>query len=600
MLALVVLVLGHFDEIEQWGQWEMAWHGPLETTGDDLMNPFVDVQLHVELSSNAAGSTFTVRGFYDGDGQYRARFMPPTTGNWSYVTKSSAADLNGKRGVFTVRAAAGSNHGPIVAAPGQTKFAYADGAPFFAVATTVYGMFLNASRTLATLQTSPFNKVRTLLGTNESFYQTLQNDSSLLDPTRFNPRFFHSIESTLGAMREIGVEAELILFMHGWPLPARQGCLGGPDVHHYNTTLDELYIDYVVARLASFRNVWWSMSNEWSQLPCYWEAPTTNPCAPGQRDGSDPGCGYGGSNSPAWYTPIWDALFQRVATEDPSSPPRQLSIHNNEWLYNYSRPWVTHFSIQHTHNKPKDLWHLYGKKPFMYDEIKYEGRLSSNWGSLSAPQMAQRFWWAAAAGAYGMHGEMLYDCPYWSDSSGRYCGQSVDKIAWFKNYMLNTTLHPAFEECEGDDDGYVHTLTCGHDFLLFHFYSGHPNASSAFQYIYLPKNMSNRQDLLQPWEMISTLIYKPAAMGNASEDASTDTGTLAGAAIVARGAHPPPPGSHIFGPPRDTQYWEPVGITVDGDTLPHILTFTACSYEDACERDVMEPVPAPLRWKMEL
>ena len=66
----------------------------------------------------------------------------------------------------------------------------------------------------------------------------------------------------------------------------------------YNTTLDELYIKMVVARLASFRNVWWSMANEWNQLECYWKPPTPNPCANSthQRDGSDPGCGYGGSN----------------------------------------------------------------------------------------------------------------------------------------------------------------------------------------------------------------------------------------------------------------------------------------------------------------
>merc|ERR1712039_659191 len=144
-----------------------------------------------------------------------------------------------------------------------------------------------------------------------------------------------------------------------------------------------------------------------------------------------------------------------------------------------------------------------------YDEVKYEGRLASNWGSLSAPQMVHRFWWAAAIGAYTMHGEMLYECPYWSTSNGTYCGQSVDKIAWFKDYMLNTTLHPPFEECVGDDDGYVHTLTCGTDYLLFHFYNGHPNASRSFEYIYLPKGMKNRQDLLQPWEKIVTLIYKP-------------------------------------------------------------------------------------------
>ena len=85
-----------------------------------------------------------------------------------------------------------------------------------------------------------------------------------------------------------------------------------------------------------------------------------------------------------------------------------LRLISHRYLYNYSRPWVSHFSLQHTHNKPRDLWEIYGLKPFMYDEVKYEGRLSSNWGSLSAPQMVDRFWWIAALGAYGMHGEMLY------------------------------------------------------------------------------------------------------------------------------------------------------------------------------------------------
>lgn len=48
---------------------------------------------------------------------------------------------------------------------------------------------------------------------------------------------------------------------------------------------------------------------------------------------------------------------------------------------------------------------------------------------------------------------------------------------------------------------------------------------------------------------------------------------------------PPPPGTHIFGPRRDPARWEPVGITVDEDTLPHILTFTSCAFQRSCERD---------------
>lgn len=57
-----------------------------------------------------------------------------------------------------------------------------------------------------------------------------------------------------------------------------------------------------------------------------------------------------------------------------------------------------------------------------------KGRLGFNWGSLSAPQMVQRFWWAAAAGAYGMHGEMLYKCPYWSNNAGHYCGTLLSPV----------------------------------------------------------------------------------------------------------------------------------------------------------------------------
>ena len=73
------------------------------------------------------------------------------------------------------------------------------------------------------------HQVRTLLSANESVYQKLQGNASLVDPTRFNLDFFRGVEATLSAMSKIGVEAELILFPP--PLPRSQGCLGGPDVN---------------------------------------------------------------------------------------------------------------------------------------------------------------------------------------------------------------------------------------------------------------------------------------------------------------------------------------------------------------------------------
>ena len=143
--VLFLLASINADDVEVWGQWETTW-----IVQAAVRNPFVDVDLFVKLTppgSSAAHQPVNVRGFYDGDGQYKARFMPPTAGKWNYVTKCNVQELDGRRGTFTahvpeVGKGRGANHGPVVAKPGQTKFAYADGTPFLSVATTVYGMFL--------------------------------------------------------------------------------------------------------------------------------------------------------------------------------------------------------------------------------------------------------------------------------------------------------------------------------------------------------------------------------------------------------------------------------------------------------------------------
>jgi len=381
----------------------------------------------------------------------------------------------------------------------------------------------------------------------------------------------------------MGIEADVILFnlyMGGYPGGLK--CLGGPNASDYDLGPDTLFLKYIVARLAAFRNVWWSMSNEWNQCSCKWADAGTNPC-PAAKDFSDPGCGVDGSNSPALHTPIWDELFKTVASEDPSH--HLTSIHNNGYLYNYSQPWITHFSIQHTHNKPHTLWGLYGRKPFVWDEVKYEGSVASNWGSLSGPQMVLRFWWGAAVGAYGGHGEVYNDATSkhcgtsaahggnsWSGGGGFLCGQSPERIAWFKAYIQDTSLHPPFEECEGDDDGYVHTLTCGTEYLMFHFYNANPFANNSFQYVSLPIGKKMRQELLQPWEMKTSLIWEPKSCHSCQ-------------------ATTPLPKGKVWGPKRGAG-WAPAGIIVDQDTLPHILTFTTVetdampSLRDASQQEV--------------
>src|SRR5665811_1210758 len=54
-------------------------------------------------------------------------------------------------------------------------------------------------------------------------------------------------------LQSLGIEADLILFH---PYDHWGYALMPPEV-------DDRYLRYVVARLAAFRNVWWSVANEW-------------------------------------------------------------------------------------------------------------------------------------------------------------------------------------------------------------------------------------------------------------------------------------------------------------------------------------------------
>src|SRR4051812_14981536 len=93
------------DSVERWGIFELPLRGP--ATG----NPFVEVELSARFSQGE--KSIQASGFYDGDGVYPVRFMPPDAGVWTYETRSNRSELDGKRGEFTCTPPAASNHGPV-------------------------------------------------------------------------------------------------------------------------------------------------------------------------------------------------------------------------------------------------------------------------------------------------------------------------------------------------------------------------------------------------------------------------------------------------------------------------------------------------------
>lgn len=116
--------------VEKWGVFEVSSKGKSDG------NPFRDYTMTAAFKSDK--EEITVEGFYDGDGVYRARFMPSYEGTYTYTIGGNFSDnIEEKTGCFEAVAPSFGNHGPVVVKD-KTHFAYADDTPCFSVGTTCY------------------------------------------------------------------------------------------------------------------------------------------------------------------------------------------------------------------------------------------------------------------------------------------------------------------------------------------------------------------------------------------------------------------------------------------------------------------------------
>jgi pectin methylesterase-like acyl-CoA thioesterase len=387
--------------LERWGSMEVALAGP------SAGNPFMEVELSATFRQGQRA--VKVPGFYDGDGSYKIRFMPDSAGVWTYETSSNRAELNRKTGQFDVAPAGPNNHGP-VRVRNTWHFAYEDGTPFWQVGTTSYSWTHQTEaleqQTLRTLAAAPFNKMRMAVFPNHDVrqepprYPFAGTPPRGWDFTRFNPAFFRHLEQRVAQLRDLGIEADIILFH-----PYDKGYWG---FDRMPDDVNQRYLRYVVARLAAYRNVWWSMANEFDFLK-------------------------------EKTMPEWDSYFKTVQASDPWQHLR--SIHNALAFYNHTQPWVTHVSVQsgaiaEDYERAVLLRDVYNK-PVVYDEVKYEGNLSRRWGQLTPEAMVLRFWQGAIAGTYVGHSE-TYEDPnglMWLGKGGVLRGQSPARLAFFRKIL---------------------------------------------------------------------------------------------------------------------------------------------------------------------
>lgn len=427
-------------EIRQWDVFELTLCGELqeETIGE---NPYRDYAVKAVFEGN--GEEKQVRGYYIGDGQYKVRFMPSYKGDYCYRIMGGQEDKAMhclKEGTFSVTGPGTGNHGP-VHVERKVHFAYEDKEPYMECGTTCYAWLHQREelreQTLKTLAGSPFNKIRFCIfpkhynynlyepetypyeGTpcsiqnisRENFDQYRpDNQENKWDFYRFNQKHFEILDTYIGRLMELGIQADIILF-HPYD---RWG------FSQMGRDADRFYLQYVIARYGAFRNVWWSLANEYDLF--------------NKKTVDD-----------------FEFIANVIVKEDCYC--RLRSIHNCFLLYDFTKSWVTHCSIQRTEIYESAAltkkWRETYEKPIVLDEVGYEGDINYFWGNLTAEEMVRLFWMAAVRGGYCGHGETyIGHCDektgrevLWWSHGGPLHGKSAARLKFLQDILKDVPGH---------------------------------------------------------------------------------------------------------------------------------------------------------------
>lgn len=457
-------------------------------------NPFTDYQITGHFVS--AHEDKTVDGFYNGNGSYVVRFMPSFEENYTFTIRGSfSSDVY--KGSFTVKAAQPGNHG-MVKVSNTYHFAYEDGTLYYPLGTTCYVWQLQkpeiVEQTLRTLKMGYFNKIRfcvfpkhydyNLHEPSSYPYEGTPCDSSVITSENFqeftgraagndfnykyfNVAHFEALDKAVEQLDEMGIEADIII-MHpydrwGFSMMSKEE--------------DDLYWNYLVARYASYKNVWWSLANEYDLMK--------------EKTLED-----------------WERLANILCTKDPYNHLR--SIHNCIPFYDHSRPWVTHCCMQRQDRfksgEMVDEWRIQYRKPVIVDEIAYEGNIQHGWGNIGGKEIVRRFWEAICRGGYAGHGETFLskDGILWWSHGGTLKGESPKRIKFMRELLEEmpaaglAPITKEWDETVGCEETNSPVKSC------YFYYYGIQRPS--FREYYMDDEHEYEVELVDTWEMTRTKL----------------------------------------------------------------------------------------------
>ena len=396
-------------------------------------------------------------------------------------------------GTFTVTAPTEGNHGPVRVSR-QFHFAYEDGKPYYSIGTTCYVWELQSeelqAQTLETLKNSAFNKIRFCVFPKHYDYNLTEPlsypyegtpmDSSVLtkenfwnysgcpegndfDYKRFNVKHFQHVEKCIGQLMELGIQADLIM-LHPYD---RWG------FSMMDAECDDLYWKYAIARFAAYRNVWWSLANEYDLMN-------------------------------AKTTADWERYAKIICEKDVYNHLR--GIHNCIPFYDHTRPWITHCSIQrqdlYNSSELVNEWRERFRKPIVLDEIAYEGNIQHGWGNISGQEMTRRFWEAFVRGGYPGHGETYMndnDILWWSHG-GVLHGESPERFKFLQKFMEETPapgLKPWEKAIWDEVAGTLDDMTRPNEYFIFYYSFMRPS----FKEYYFDDVTPYEVEVIDTWNM---------------------------------------------------------------------------------------------------
>lgn len=435
-------------QVERWDFFEIA----LIYSENLNINPFIDVHLEAEFVNRETNNVKLVEGFYDGDNKWKIRFMPEELGKYYFEVRSNIKEFNGIRGEFESVKASENNRGPIKIT-NKYHFSYSDGKPFFVMGTTAYAWTYRPEeireKTIQEFKKYGFNKIRMLVfpkyfkGILPDEYKEFDYDITYEPPcwpfqgepgkfnfTKPNPIYFQNFEKCIWDLRKENIEADVILFhpYDNWGIAEKM------------TIWDMiLYIRYMVNRLSAFRNIWWSLANEYDALP--------------------------------YDMNTWDVIGSLIKKIDPYQ--HLISVHN-QWKIFPNKEWLTHLSCQHTntYNLVIELKNKY-LKPVIIDEYQYEGNLLYDWGNSSPEVSVLRHLLAYMAGAYATHGEVYVKNSnnrdlFWS-YGGELIGESPRRLKFIKEIFESCPFQEMEIDYRNTDGHHIFSLSKKEEFYLLFF-----------------------------------------------------------------------------------------------------------------------------------